>query len=73
MANIFEIGISGLNAAQRVLVTTSHNVVNANTEGYSRQRVELSTRPAQFLGGAFSGKGVAITGIDRVVDEVPGG
>jgi flagellar hook-associated protein 1 FlgK len=39
-------GVSGLTAAQRALDATSQNIVNANTPGYSRQRVLL-----QSIGG----------------------
>ncbi|MFV2040277.1 MAG: flagellar basal body protein, partial [Acidimicrobiales bacterium] len=33
-------GSSGLAAAQRALETAGHNVANATTVGFSRQRVE---------------------------------
>ncbi|MGE3621020.1 MAG: flagellar hook-associated protein FlgK [Acidimicrobiia bacterium] len=33
------VALSGLRAAQRGLDVTGHNIANANTEGYSRQRV----------------------------------
>ena len=42
MASIFNtlsIGYSGLNAAQIGVDTTSHNITNAEAEGYTRQRV----------------------------------
>ena len=35
--------IAGLRTAQRALDIAGHNVANANTEGYSRQRVDLGT------------------------------
>lgn len=38
-----EIGKRGIIAHQTSLNTTGHNVANLNTEGYSRQRVRLST------------------------------
>ena len=42
----FNIATRGLSAAQTTIDVTSHNVANANTEGYSRQRAELeTTRP----------------------------
>jgi flagellar hook-associated protein 1 len=34
-------GLSGVRAAQTGIDTTSHNVANAATPGYTRQRVEL--------------------------------
>ena len=41
MADILNTGISGLIAFQRMINTTSHNISNSSTPGYSRQRVEL--------------------------------
>ena len=37
----FNIANKGLQAAQTALQTVSHNISNANTEGFSRQRVDL--------------------------------
>jgi flagellar hook-associated protein 1 FlgK len=61
--------LSGLLAFQRSLEVTSNNISNVNTEGYSRQRVELATRPEQFFGGSYLGKGVDATNITRSYDE----
>ena len=49
-ASLFSIGLTGLNAAQAGLSTTSHNNSNAGTTGYSRQSIEQSTNPAMFTG-----------------------
>ena len=38
-------GLSGVQAAQAGLDTTSHNVANAATPGYTRQRVHQSAPP----------------------------
>lgn len=69
------VGASGLAAAQRALETASHNVANANTEGYSRQRVETSTRPALdrhrgLLGPGATGQGVNIDAVGRAHDSL---
>ncbi len=61
--------VSGLKAFQRSLETTSHNIANVNTEGYSRQRVELATTPAQFRGGGYVGNGVDVANITRSYDQ----
>ncbi len=68
-SGILDTAVSGLNTLQRSLQTVSHNIANANTEGYSRQRVELGTNAAQRTGGGFVGKGVHITDIVRQYDE----
>ncbi|MDD2758943.1 MAG: flagellar basal body protein, partial [Methylomonas sp.] len=45
---LLDTALSGLAAFQRSLETTSNNISNVNTEGYSRQRTELATRPGQY-------------------------
>lgn len=61
--------ITGLAAFQRSLETTSHNITNVNTEGYSRQRVELATNQEQLIGSGYLGQGVSITNITRSYDQ----
>lgn len=68
MADIFRIGVSALQAYQRALATTGHNVANANTPGYSRQRVLLSTQTPESNGAGFLGTGVQVASIERVFD-----
>lgn len=69
MADISRIAISGLTAAKTALSTVSHNIVNVDTDGYSRQRTEFLTRtPIQF-GGAFVGQGVDANTITRVANQ----
>ncbi|MBI3343965.1 MAG: flagellar hook-associated protein FlgK [Gammaproteobacteria bacterium] len=69
MADLLNIGVSGLLAFQRNLATTSNNISNVNTPGYSRQRVELGTRQPQFSGAGYVGNGVQVSGIQRVYDS----
>lgn len=63
------VGVSGLLAYQRSLQTVSHNIANANTEGYSRQRVELGTQLPVLLGNSYMGNGVTIQNVTRVYDN----
>lgn len=65
---IFDISISGLLSNQASISTTSHNIANANVEGYSRQRVDQSARLPQFIGGNFNGTGVEVGVIRRVFE-----
>ncbi|MDH3355449.1 MAG: flagellar hook-associated protein FlgK, partial [Chromatiales bacterium] len=62
---------SALLVFQRALATTANNIANVNTEGYSRQRVNLnalgSTNPSD---SAAPGAGVEIGRIDRAYDQV---
>lgn len=69
MADILGIGSSGLSAAQRALATTGNNISNANTDGYSRQIVELRTNSPQLFGNSYLGSGVNVGSIKRVYDE----
>ena len=59
----------GLNVQQAALQTTSHNISNANTVGYSRQKVTMVADNPYTLGGIGQlGTGVRISSIDRIVD-----
>lgn len=62
---ILNIGTQALQANQVALQTAGNNIANANTVGYSRQRVVLETVPGQFTGGGYIGKGVTIQTIQR--------
>lgn len=65
---ILGIATSGLISFQRSLQTVSHNITNANTEGYSRQRVDLAGRPPSFTGAGFLGNGVEVGAVSRNFD-----
>lgn len=69
MGDMLGTSVSGLLAFQRSLDTTSHNISNVNTEGYSRQRTELATRPATEQGNGFIGNGVDTTSVRRLFDQ----
>ena len=62
-------GLSGLRALQRALDTTSHNIANVSTEGYTRQRVEFQTRRPEMSGGGWIGTGVETSTVRRVYDQ----
>jgi len=62
-------GITALNAFRTQLVTTSHNIANVNTEGYSRQVVELGTMPESPITAGYLGNGVQVEGIKRQFDQ----
>ena len=66
---ILETGITGLNAFRSQLTTTSHNIANVNTEGYSRQIVGLGTLPATNTRIGAVGNGVQVTEIRRQFDQ----
>ena len=66
MSDLLSIGRSGLGASKKSLEVTGHNISNANTEGFSRQRVDqVSSHPIQ-KSGLIIGTGTDIRGIHRV-------
>jgi flagellar hook-associated protein 1 FlgK len=69
MSDLLSTGVSGLLAFQRGLATTSQNIANAATEGYSRQRIELDARDPRPFGSGFVGTGVDVTTIRRLLDQ----
>ncbi len=69
MADILNTAVSGLLSHQRALSTTSHNIANVNTPGYSRQSVEFATNPPSFFGGNYFGSGVQIEAVRRAYDH----
>ena len=54
-------GLSGLNYFQTALNTTSHNVSNANTKGYSRQQVSASASQALRMSQSYGMMGTGVT------------
>jgi len=72
MADLLSTAVSALSAYSRGLETTSHNIANVATEGYSRQRVLYGTRQAEAYGNGWIGTGVNATSIERVYDQFLG-
>lgn len=66
---LFSIGVSGLSAAQLGLSVTEHNVTNASTPGYTRQRTVQATNIAVNTGVGALGQGVHVQTIERMYDR----
>lgn len=64
------IGTSGLYASQAGLNTTSHNISNTETEGYSRQIAKQKASQALRVNSGYgmAGTGVDIIGVEQVRD-----
>jgi flagellar hook-associated protein 1 FlgK len=65
--------VTGLAAAQRAMDATSQNIVNANTPGYSRQRVLLASMGATTSASFHTGSkavfgGVSVVDVSRIKD-----
>lgn len=59
-----------IRVAQLGLEVTANNIANANSPGYSRQRVQtVASVPTELRPGVFMGTGVKLDGIQRMVDE----
>ncbi|MCF7971130.1 MAG: flagellar hook-associated protein FlgK [Methylococcaceae bacterium] len=68
-SGILGTAVSGLMAFQRSIETTSHNIANVNTEGFSRQRVESVASLPEYSGGGYIGTGVEVSNISRSYDQ----
>lgn len=69
MADIFNTAVSGLVAYRTAITTTSNNITNVNTEGYSRQRVQLETRPGENTPVGTIGTGVDVSAVERLFNQ----
>lgn len=63
-------GVQALDAAQAALQSTSNNIANANTPGYTREVTLLSENEETLSGGVVTGGGVTLDGIQSVRDEL---
>ncbi|WP_338433311.1 flagellar hook-associated protein FlgK [Clostridium tyrobutyricum] len=74
--SIFNTAKSGLFSQQTAINVTSHNIANANTEGYSRQRANMVTTTPYTMpsmdgaaGAGQLGTGVTVESIQRIRDS----
>jgi flagellar hook-associated protein 1 len=66
----YDIAISGLAASQQAFNTIGNNIANAATEGYHRQRLNLSPAYSSQVGSLIFGGGVDIGKVSRMVDDL---
>ncbi|MFA5234279.1 MAG: flagellar hook-associated protein FlgK [Sulfurimonas sp.] len=67
--NTLNIGYSGLSAAQVGVDTTSHNITNAESDGYTRQRVVTAAATPIYGAAGNVGNGTEIMDISRIFDN----
>ncbi len=81
MADLFSIlsqASGSLSAHRNSAATASHNLSNANTPGFARQRAELQAMlPAEMINGGFIGRGAGLLTVsqarDRFIEaQIPG-
>ncbi len=68
-SGILGTALTGLMAFQRAMQTSSNNVSNVNTEGYSRQSTNLDTAASTFSNGNYIGNGVNVSNVTRSYDQ----
>jgi flagellar hook-associated protein 1 FlgK len=68
--DLFSIGSSSLRTSKRSLETTSHNIANANTEGFTRQKIHQETNVPMGSGKNVYGNGVNVKHVKRVHDTL---
>lgn len=69
MADILRIGSSSLLNIQHAMSTTGHNIANVNTDGYSRQSVNIIANQYQGIGFGYLGQGARIESVTRSANE----
>ena len=69
MADLLNIGLSGLSANKTSLAVTGHNITNVNTPGFSRQETVQATRTPQFSGAGYIGSGTTLVDVRRIYNE----
>lgn len=68
LASLLSIARSALLAQQRAMEVTGHNVANASTPGYSRQRVALQAATPLWTALGPIGRGVDFSTVTRIRD-----
>ncbi len=68
ISRILDIGMSGLYSAGAAMQTSSHNIANVNTSGFSRQSVQMGTRAPLNLTYGMLGGGADVTSVRRMTD-----
>lgn len=63
-------GLKALLSSQAALDTIGHNVANANTPGYSRQRLQINSSPAMMIRGLSIGAGVDAQLVTRTTNAL---
>jgi flagellar hook-associated protein 1 FlgK len=68
LSDVLNMGKTSLATHQTLMEVTGNNIANVNSEGYSRQSVELGTVPALNFRGFQIGRGVTASNILRAQD-----
>ena len=70
IGSLLSIARSALTAHQQAVAVSGHNVANATTEGYTRQRISLAPSIPEVRAGGIFGTGVTVNGVERSRDTL---
>jgi len=70
IGDIYRVGYAGMAAARTAMEVTGENISNVNTEGYSKQQVNLATRFSITPAGVDIGTGVEVVAVQRSYDTM---
>ena len=70
LSGALNISLSSMLAEQGAIETTSNNIANVNTPGYSRQRPDLEERPPIQIGHIAFGTGVELNKVVSLRDSI---
>jgi flagellar hook-associated protein 1 FlgK len=70
LSTSLNIAVQALNAATGALQITNNNIANANTTGYTREKVILQSSGTTSTGGINIGTGVSLEGYQSIRDEL---
>ncbi len=70
LGSILQIAKTGLSTQQQGMNVVAHNIANASTEGYSRQRAVIAARPGVTGDGGQYGTGSQVTDVAQVRDRL---
>jgi flagellar hook-associated protein 1 len=69
VADLLSTGISGVRTYQRALATVGNNIANVDTQGYSRQRLEIQESSSSSEGSLNIGNGARAVRVQRSYDS----
>ena len=69
-SSLFQIGVSGLNAAEFALTTTGENISNVSTPGYDDENVVTAEATGINTGAGFLGSGVDVQTVARAFNQL---
>jgi flagellar hook-associated protein 1 FlgK len=72
ISDLLSVGRLSLSAQQQALHVTGNNIANANTEGYTRQRVNIESATPYESPIGFIGTGARASDIQRIRDQFIG-